>query len=148
MGSQLACFLGFQTEEQYLRDNCTQLDAFRAANTDLPGNARILLVGEPRVYGLDRDPVVEDQFRTPLLVELAESTTSSAEIGRRLRERGITHILWNAAEAERIAAADGRSDFFACSSSEARDRLDRFLTDGVAPIAEGRWWTIGVVAEN
>ncbi|MGD9254031.1 MAG: hypothetical protein PVG92_08870, partial [Holophagae bacterium] len=113
MGSQLACFLGFQTEEQYLRDNCTQLDAFRAANTDLPGNARILLVGEPRVYGLDRDPVVEDQFRTPLLVELAESTTSSAEIGRRLRERGITHILWNAAEADRIAAADGRSDFFA-----------------------------------
>jgi hypothetical protein len=146
LGGQLSCFLGFQTEEQYLKDNCTQLEAFRAANTELPVNARVLLVGEPRAYGLDRNLIVEDQFRTPLLVKLAESTTSAVEIRAHIENQGITHILWNGAEADRIAAAAGRSDYLACSSPEARDRLDRFLIDELSAVASGSWWEIAALS--
>jgi hypothetical protein len=148
LGNQLACFLGFQTDEKYLQENCTQLDAIRTVNAKLPAEAKVLLVGEPRAYGIDREIVVEDQYRTPLLVELAESSSSFVEIGHRLRRLGITHILWNGAEADRIAAAEGRADFLACSSYEASARLDQFLADGVVPVAAGRWWKIGAVAGN
>ena len=48
----------------------------------------------------------------------------------------------------RAAAADGRADFLACSSAEARVRLDQFLADGVIPVAGGRSWKIGVLSED
>jgi hypothetical protein len=142
LGGQLACFLGFQSDELYLRENCTQLDAIRAANNELPAEARVLMVGEPRPYGLDRDVVVEDQFRTPLLVEIAESASSAPEITRRLQNIGITHLLWNGAEADRIATADGRHDYLACSSTETRARLDRFLKDELSAVASGPGWEV------
>jgi hypothetical protein len=145
LGPQLSSFLGFQSDEQYLQDNCTQLEAFRAANAALPADARVLLLGEPRAYGLDRDLVIEDQFRTPLLVELAESATSAVEMRRQLEGMGVTHILWNGAEAERIAAAEGRTDYLACSSANARGRLDRFLSEEIQSVVDGPWWKIGVL---
>jgi hypothetical protein len=148
LGDQLACFLGFKTDEEYLRLNATQLEAFHAANADLPAEAKVLLVGEPRPYGIDREIVVEDQFRTPLLVELAEGSSSHDEIGQGLRRLGITHLLWNGAEAQRIAVAEGRPDFLACSTTEAHARLDRFLSEAVAPVAAGQTWEIGALAGN
>jgi hypothetical protein len=145
---QLACFLGLQTDEEYLQLNCTQLEAFRTANDKLPAEAKVLLIGEPRAYGIDRAIVVEDQFRMPLLVELAERSSSYTEIAEGLRNLGVTHLLWNAAEAKRIANAEGRSDFLACSSTEARARLDRFLDEAVTPVAAGRTWEIGALATD
>jgi hypothetical protein len=148
LGDQLACFLGFQTDEEYLQLNSTQLEAIRVVNAELPADAAVLLVGEPRAFGIDRDIVVEDQFRTPLLVELAEASSSYTEIGRRLRSLGVTHLLWNGAEAERIAAAEGRSDFLDCPSTEARARLERFLAEELRPVASGRSWEIGALTRR
>jgi hypothetical protein len=148
LGDQLACFLGYQSDEEYLQLNSTQLEAIRTVNAELPDDATVLLVGEPRAYGFDREIVVEDQFRTPFLVELAEQSSSHTEIGQRLRGLGVTHLLWNGAEAERIAAAEGRPDFLACPSAEARARLDRFLAEDVTPVAAGRSWEIGALARR
>jgi hypothetical protein len=145
LGDQLACFLGYQSDEEYLEKNLTQLDAFRAADQELPTDATVLLVGEPRVYGIDRDIVAEDQFRTPLLVDLAEATSSAAEIGHRLRDLGITHLLWNFAEADRIAHAAGRDDFLACPTPQGRRRLDLFLAGGVTTVVKGRGWKIAAL---
>jgi hypothetical protein len=148
LGDQLACFLGFQSDEEYLQLNSTQLEAIRAANEALPADAAVLLVGEPRAFGIDREIVVEDSFRTPLLVELAEQSASHTEIGDHLRSLGVTHLLWNGAEAERIAAAEGRPEFLACSTTEARARLERFLSEEVTPVASGRTWEIGALARR
>jgi hypothetical protein len=148
LGDQLACFLGFQEDEEYLLINSTQLEAIRTINAELPAEAKVLLVGEPRAYGIDREIVVEDQFRTPLLVELAEGSSSPSEIAERLQGLGVSHLLWNAAEADRIAAAAGRTDYLACSSPEIRVRLDRFLVERVAPVATGRTWEIGALVEE
>ncbi len=148
LGDQLACFLGHQSDEEYLQLNSTQLEAIRAVNAELPDDAMVLLVGEPRAYGFDHEIVVEDQFRTPLLVELAETSSSYTEIGDRLRSLGVTHLLWNGAEAERIATAEGRPDFLTCSSVDTRARLDRFLAQEVRPVASGKTWEIGALARN
>jgi hypothetical protein len=101
-----------------------------------------LLVGEPRPYDIDRDVIVEDQFRVPLLVELADSSASAEEIRDRLRDMGVTHIVWNAAEAARIAEAEGRSGYLICDGPEAQSRLDRFLSTMTTPVESGDWWQI------
>jgi hypothetical protein len=107
--------------------------------------AVVLMVGEPRVYGLDRDCVVEDSFRTPLLVEIAESTVSAGAMASRLEELGVTHLLLNRAEADRIAVADGRDRYLACATPEAEDRLKRFFDGHTSPIASGGWWEISAL---
>ena len=79
------------------------------------------------------------------IVELAEATSSAAEISRRLRDLGITHLLWNFAEADRIAHAAGRDDFLDCPTPQGRRRLDLFLAGGVTTVAKGRGWKIAAL---
>lgn len=145
---QLTCFLGAESYEAYLEANCTQLEAVRAANTKLPNDAVVLMVGEPRVYGLDRDFVVEDSFRQPLLAEIAESSASPAEMAARLGQLGITHLLFNQAEATRIARAEHRQQYFECATPETQMRLDHFLEDFTSPVATGSWWRVDLLKRD
>ena len=142
---QFRCFLGSEVSEQYLEANLTQIAGFRAMNATLPESATVLLVGEPRPYGLDRDVIVEDPFRRPLLVELADSSSTPGEIGRRLREMGVTHIFWNATEAARIAEGEGRQRYLACRDERSQERLDRFLLQFTAPVEGGGSWEIAAL---
>jgi hypothetical protein len=144
--NQIACFLGAGDSEEYLETYCTQIEPFRAANALLPHDAKVLLVGEPRAYEIDRDVIVEDQFRVPLLVELANSSVSAEEILTRLRDMGVTHIVWNAAEATRIAEAEGRSSYLICAGPDAQRRLDRFLSTMITRVESGDWWEIFALA--
>jgi len=145
---QLACFAGATSYETILEANCTQLEAVRAANARLPDDALLLLVGEPRVYGLDRAFIVEDAFHVPLLVEIADDSTSPADIADRLRQLGVTHLLFNHAEARRIAAVAGRDRYLECADAEADVRLRRFLSDFTVPTAAGPWWEIVALQPN
>ncbi len=139
---QLACFAGTTSYEAYLEAHCTQLEAVRAANTKLPEDAVVLLVGEPRVYGLDRAFVVEDSFRKPLLAEIADASASPVEIAARLQRLGITHLLVNEAEARRITGAAGRGHYLECATPDAQAGLDRFLLEFTSPVAAGPWWRV------
>lgn len=139
---QLQCFLGAQDSDNYLEAKSSQIPPFRAANETLPADARVLLVGEPRPFGIDRDVVVEDQFRTPLLAELARRSSTPGEIADGLHELGITHLLWNAEEAGRIAGAEGRDRYLECDGDPCQERLDRFLSLFTIPIESGAWWEI------
>lgn len=139
---QLRCFLGAEETSAYLAANCTQFEPFTAANRLLPAEARVLLVGEPRPFGIDRDVVVEDAFRTPLLVGLARDAESVDDIAVQLRDLGVTHILWNAAEAQRIAATGGRDDYLGPLGPDAQQRLRTYLSEFTVPVATGEWWEI------
>jgi hypothetical protein len=145
---QLACFAGAASDEAFLEANCTQLEAVRAANAELPDDALLLLVGEPRVYGLERAFIVEDAFHVPLLVEIADDSTSPADIALRLRQLGVTHLLFNHAEARRIAAVEGRDRYLECADAEGEIRLGRFLSDFTIPTAAGLWWEIVALQPN
>jgi 4-amino-4-deoxy-L-arabinose transferase-like glycosyltransferase len=122
-----ACTLGKGSGEALMMRYASYWPAVRFVNRELPRNARLLLVGESRSLYLDRDIVVEDPGRTPLLVELARSATSPAGIADRLRRMGITHVLINRQEARRIAAYDGRGQYFAPLDPAAAERLQAFL---------------------
>jgi len=143
---QLQCFLGTTSSEEYLARNCTQIEAFRAAGEELPAEATVLLVGEPRPYAFDRNLLVEDQFQRPLIVELAENTSSPQEIAAHLRELEVTHLLWNSAEAQRIATAADQKAYLECATPAAQDRLDRFLAHSTREVARGDWWEIRALA--
>ena len=146
---QLACFAGTTTYEAYLEANCTQLEPVRTANAKLPHDAMVLMVGESRVYGLDRAFVVEDPFRRPLLAELAERSSSPEEMAAQLGQLGITHLLVNHAEARRITTAEDRERYLECATAEAENRLHRFLDAHARPVLTGEWWEIAVlVVEN
>ena len=112
------------------------------SNGTLPLDAKVLLVGEPRPFGIDRDIVVEDQFRMPLLAVLARNSSTPGEIADRLGEIGVTHLLWNAEEAKRIAAAEGRTTFLECDGDRCQERLDHFLSEFTRTVASGPWWEI------
>lgn len=139
---QLRCFLGAEDTDRYLARYCNQLEPFHAANAGLGYDAKVLLVGEPRPYRIDRDILVEDQFRVPLLVELANESSTPDEIAARLREMGVTHLLWNSAEAARIAEAENRTGFLVCDSESSQARLNRFTSGHTVPFDEGEWWQI------
>ncbi|MCU0303904.1 MAG: hypothetical protein MUC56_07600 [Thermoanaerobaculales bacterium] len=143
---QLACFLGAASGEDYLAANVTQLEPVRAANEKLPEDAVVLMVGEPRVFGLDREVIVEDAFRSPLLVELAETSESPEEMARRLRLLGVTHVLVNRTEGRRIAAAAGRQQYLECSSPDSQRRLRGFFETHTSVVAAGEWWEISALS--
>ncbi len=140
--SQLECAFGVRDEQEFLSLRVTSYEPNLAANEQLPAAAKVLLVGEPRAYGIDRDVIVEDGFREPLLVTLAQNSETSQQIAEHLEGLGVTHILWNQAEATRLAEAGGRAEYLECPTEEARQRLDRFLADHTRPFADGRWWEI------
>jgi hypothetical protein len=94
---------------------------------ELPLESRVLLVAESRTLYFDRDVLFEDPFRRPLLCELAERTASADALAAELRQRGVTHVLFNGIEGRRIAALNGRAEYFDGLSSAARARLDEFL---------------------
>jgi hypothetical protein len=101
--------------------------AVRFINDELPAEAKLLLVAEARTLYLERDLVVEDPFHVPLLVELAEGATSPGVMALELRKMGVTHVLFNRHEANRMAASGGREDYFSQAGPEAAPRLRRFL---------------------
>jgi len=142
---QLMGFAGAADTDAILAANCTQLAAIRAANELLPADAVVLMVGEPRVLGLDRDVVVEDSFRTPLLVELAERSASPRELAAHLDNLGVTHLLVNHAEGRRIATAEGRGHYLECSGPEVQRILADFFAERSRPVVEGEWWEVTVI---
>ncbi len=124
---RVACTLGRSSGEELMREYASYWSGVRLVNMVLPAHARVLLVGESRCFGIDRDVLVEDPFQKPLLVELAEACSSPEEIAARLRELRVTHLLVNWQEARRIAALNGRTEYLMPLSPEARVRLTRFL---------------------
>jgi len=89
----------------------------------VPREGKVLLVGEARCYGIPRHVIVEDPYRTPLLVELAEASPDDAALRGRLRTLGITHLLVNRLEMARIARMRGRREYFGEASPGARERI-------------------------
>jgi hypothetical protein len=125
--TRVACTLGRESGSDLLRRYATYWPAVAFVNRELPPDARLLLVGESRCFGIERSVVVEDPFHTPLLAELAEASRTGSEIGVRLHAMGITHVLFNTQEAQRIASLNRRAEYFAPLSPVARARLAAFF---------------------
>ena len=63
---------------------------------------KALLVGEARTYPFEVPVVTSYPFSTPPIVSAMEQSTSSRDLWAVLREQGITHVLLNLSESERL----------------------------------------------
>jgi hypothetical protein len=114
-------------EEDYMARWISYYPAIRHLNEDLPEGSKVLFVGEPRSFYVERPVVVEDPFRTPLLVELAASGASAANIAAHLEDLGVTHLLINSHEMPLAARLRGVDDYWAGASPGQRAIIDEFL---------------------
>lgn len=72
-------------------------DAFQWANANLPADAKLLLVGEPRSFYLERDNETSSPYADQPVAVYANSAASGEDLYRGLKEAGITHIYLNVA---------------------------------------------------
>ncbi len=100
----------------------------------LPDDAVVLLVAESRSFGIHRKVVVEDPYRTPLLVELAERSSSPEDLARRIRDLGVTHLLINEGEMARMAGMRGVDDYWFPASAKERRMIVSLFEDFMQPL--------------
>lgn len=131
---RFACLLDRANEERVLREQVSYWPAIAFVNEQLPPDATVLLVAESRTLFLDRKLVVEDPFRTPLLIQLADRAGDESEIVRELRARGVTHVLFNREESERIALMLHRSKYFEPATPAGAESLRRFFALSLQPV--------------
>jgi len=114
----------------------------------LPSEARILLVAEARSFGLKRHVIVEDPYRTPLLVEMAEDANSVEDISRGLHHLGVTHILVNEAEIQRMAPLRHVDDYWEPADERSRRLIRSFLETKVTSVFEFQNTWVGELTDN
>ena len=135
---RFACLLHRISEERMLRESVSYWPAIEFVNERLPLDATVLLVAESRTLFLDRRLLVEDPFRTPLVVQVANRVRDESEIVQQLRARGVTHVLFNREESQRIAAMNHRSKYFEPDAPAGAESLQRFFEHSLQPVfAEG-----------
>ncbi len=119
---------GFVTEDDYLKRWANYYPVVDHINRDLPENARVLLVAEPRSMYVERPVIVEDPFSTPFLVELAVEADDGGEIAGRLRASGITHVLVNTVEMPLSAGLRGVPDYWGDATAGERAKIEEFFS--------------------
>lgn len=136
--NRFACLFGVASEEEVLREQVSYWPAIEFVNRRLPADARLLLVAESRTLFLDRELEVEDPFRTPLVVQLADRTGDASGIVAHLRSLGVTHVLFNRGETVRIAEMLHRARYFEPATPQGAEALRRFFEVSLEPLfAEG-----------
>ncbi|MEM7248805.1 MAG: hypothetical protein AAF533_25970 [Acidobacteriota bacterium] len=93
----LAYLVGSESADQYRARTIPASPSrlFELANEQLPTDAVVLSIDEARTWGLHRECVVATYFdRSPLRHHL-EGDPDAAELARRLKEAGFTHLLTN-----------------------------------------------------
>jgi hypothetical protein len=116
-------------EDEYMARWISYYPTIRHLNENLPPGSKVLLVGEPRSFYIDPPVVIEDPFRTPLLVELAAGGASAADIFEHLNALGVTHVLFNTHEMGLSARLRGVDDYWTGASPPQRAVIDEFLTE-------------------
>lgn len=135
---RIACTFGRAETRELLERYVTYWSALPQIDEQLPADAKLLMVGEPRVFGIERDVVVEDAFRTPYLLEVARTADSAPAMAETLRRSGVTHVLYNEQEAARIARIRGLSGYFGEAAPAEAARLSEFLSRCLEPLAAPR----------
>ncbi|MEW5877670.1 MAG: hypothetical protein AB1751_06390 [Acidobacteriota bacterium] len=126
--------LGQLDREQWLSNTVEYWPAAQFVNKELPAHGKILLVAEARSMYIDRDVVVEDPFKKPLLCELADSLPTAEAMVRALSQMGVSHLLVNWKEAKRIAAMNHREDYFQTATPQGKANLDELFRRWLVPV--------------
>ncbi|HOC43577.1 MAG TPA: hypothetical protein PKJ99_11240 [Thermoanaerobaculales bacterium] len=131
---QLATVTGQITQRDFVDRWVSYGPAIPAVTSELPHDAVLLLVAEPRSFYLDRTVLVEDPYRTPVLIELARGCSDSGELARRVGALGATHVLVNSSEMGFFAGLRGHDDYWADATPTERALIEAFLAGHLRPL--------------
>jgi hypothetical protein len=76
-------------------------------NENLPSGAKVLYVGEGRVYYTKHPALWSTAFDQPPLTAMSNQAKTTEELAAALRARGVTHVYVNSAEADRLRRSYG-----------------------------------------
>ena len=125
---RLAVTANVESDEAYLASWLDYAPLLPAIERDVPPDGAILLVAETRSLYIPRRVLVEDPYRPPWLGELARD---GADPAAALRAMGVTHVLVNQGDMNRVAALRGASSYWEGLAPAARAAVARFLTSEV-----------------
>jgi len=94
--------LGLEGREVYLTRMLNYYAAAEFVNTQTPENSRVYVLGDQRGYYYKRDVMISPVFSKNLMTEWANTAPDARTLFRQLKEEGITHILVNRPEFERL----------------------------------------------
>lgn len=118
----------------YLARRLDYYPAARFINDSLPGDARILMVGETRTYYIDREVRVSSAHNRSLAVRWAEEGKNARGFLEILRREGITHLLVNRREGKRLAAGYA---YFNFPDRESRAAFATVMREETCPVYSG-----------
>jgi 4-amino-4-deoxy-L-arabinose transferase-like glycosyltransferase len=139
---QIGVSVGVIDEEKFLSTYVSHYPAIEYINRELPADAMVYPVAEARSFRIERRLLLEDQIETPLVVEIAESTRSTAQMVERFRTLGVTHILVNQLEARRMAEINHRDDYLVTDDPAARRRIREFFGGALPVVWQNRHLTV------
>ena len=142
---RLATVAGFLNERDFRVRWIDVAPATDFISDSLSSDARVLMVAEARSFGIERQVIVEDPYRTPLLVEMAEAANSVEDMSQSLQKLGVTHILVNEREIQRMARIRHVHDYWTPASDQSRNLIRSFLETRVTRIFESEHLWVGEI---
>ncbi|MGA1794320.1 MAG: ArnT family glycosyltransferase [bacterium] len=102
---------GAETPDAYLSRAISSYPIFGFINEKLPSHARILFLGETISFYCVRDVISSTVFDINPIVPIVKDAGTPGEVRERLRGMGITHLLVNFPEIDRLEASFRTFDF-------------------------------------
>ncbi len=133
-----AYVLGHQDKETYLKKNYGPYEAYEYVNKQLPEDAVVVLMGEPRLAYLKRRAIFSDVFVLPLHDQILSRHSSPQEIAAAFRKEGATHLIISRKGMYQLAEKWGYSRW----SQEEQTQWTAFLNESTELQYEKNNWQV------
>lgn len=100
---------GFESRDQYLERRLEYYPVFRHLNGLEDPEVKVMVIGEPRTYHLDHDVVAANLFGASPAAAWANAAESGESFRSALVRAGITHVVLNRGEIERLGGFEAFS---------------------------------------
>jgi 4-amino-4-deoxy-L-arabinose transferase-like glycosyltransferase len=131
---QLSTVAGHLSQRDFVNRWVSYGPAIPAVEEAVPDDGVILLVAEPRNLYVNREVLVEDPYRTPLLIELARGCHDSSELARRVSSLGATHVLVNSSEMDFFAGLRSNDNYWSDATASERRLIEELLSGHLRPL--------------
>jgi hypothetical protein len=89
-------FAGVSTRAELMAESLGSWDSVRSwINTNVPARGRVLFVGEPRRLWMERRVLSYGPVYRPLIWKAVAESGDAAIVAKKMRQQGITHIVYN-----------------------------------------------------
>ena len=102
--------LGAQSRDEFLARHVDYYPCARFAAERLPGEAKLLLLGEQRGYYVEQEHAGGNPYAPDARIAWADEASGPRELAKRLRDAGFTDVLFVPREAQRLGAFASLTD--------------------------------------